>query len=129
MTFLRALLIGLLAVALPLTALAGALERDHCRMDDAPAQDASAPMDHSMHAGHAMDADASGEAQAPAADGCQCGCDCSNEHCTSTASVFVSASLGGELAGARAAAHALPRALARVTAAHHLDLLRPPAGA
>lgn len=133
MNFLRALVVSCLVAAVPATALAGLLDRGHCQMQDASAQGAPAPaaMDHSMHAGHAMDDSAAaqvpadGTSQAPA--DCDCGCDCSGSHCASSATGFLGGDVDGSLVGRFADRHALPVMAAHVAAAHHLDLIRPPA--
>ncbi len=129
MNFLRALVVSCLITAVPTTALAGAVDRGHCKMKGAPAQASSIEVDHSMHAGHVMDGDDSARQAAEAANGCECGCDCSSNHCASSFSGFLTAELGGNLAGRFADRHALPVTVARVSAAHHLDLIRPPAQA
>lgn len=131
MNSLRAFLVSCLVAAVPTTALAGAIDQGHCRMKDTPAQGSPAPMDHSMHAGHVM-ADASADLSAgvqasKAAGGCTCGCDCSNDHCASSFSGFLGADLGGSLAGRFADRHPLPVLAAHASAAHHRDLIRPPA--
>lgn len=132
MSLLRALMISCLMVAVPTTALAGAIDQGHCKMKDMSGQDTSAPMDHSMHAGHVMDesvsVDQSAHVQASkAANGCNCGCNCSSNHCASSSSGFLSADLGGGLIGRFVDRHELPFAVAHISAAHHLDLIRPPA--
>ena len=133
MAFLRTLVVACLIGAGPTTALAGALDKGHCKMK-VPAQASSVEMDHSMHAGHVMDDGASVDQSAhvkasKAANGCKCGCDCSNDHCTSSFSGFLSADLGGGLVDRFTDRHALPSTVAHVSAAHHLDLIRPPARA
>lgn len=133
MNFLRALVISCLVAAVPATALAGVLDRGHCKMQDMPAQAAaaSAQMDHSMHAGHAMDdpaaADVAADGPSKVAAGCDCGCDCSSSHCASSSTGFLGGDLDGSLVGRFADRHALPVMAAHVAAAHHLDLIRPPA--
>lgn len=134
MTLLRALVVSCLIAAVPTTALAAAIDQGHCRMKETPAQGSSAPMDHSMHAGHvtadtaSAGTSASGEAS-KLANGCTCGCDCSNDHCASSFSGFLSADLGGGVIGRFMDRHAMPVLATHVSAAHHLDLIRPPARA
>lgn len=134
MTFLRALVVTCLVAAVPTTALAGAIDQEHCNMKDMPAQGSPAGMDHAMHAGHVMDSDASLDhpvqvKASRAANGCNCGCDCSNGYCASGFSGFLGADLGGRLVGRLADRHRVTTAVTHVSAAHHLDLLRPPARA
>ena len=132
MEFLRTLVVTCLIAAVPTSALAGAIDQGHCKMKEMPAQDSSAQMDHSMHAGHVMDDGASIDHSAhvkasKAANGCKCGCNCSSNHCASSFSGFLSADLGGGLFDRFADRHALPSKVTHVSAAHHLDLIRPPA--
>lgn len=132
MSLLRALMMSCLIVAVPTTALAGAIDQGHCKMKEMPAQGASTPMDHSMHAGNVMDESASVDHSAhvqasKAANGCKCGCNCSDSHCASSFSGFLSADLGGGLIGSLVDGHELPFAVPHISAAHHLDLIRPPA--
>ncbi len=134
MDFLRALVVTCLIATVPTTALAGAIDQDHCKMKGMPAQPSSVEMDHSVHAGHVMDDGASVDHSArvkasKAANGCKCGCDCSSDHCASSFSGFLSADLGGGIVDRFADRHALSGTVAHVSAAHHLDLLRPPAQA
>ena len=134
MSLLRAFLISCLLVAVPTTALAGAIDKGHCKMKEMPAQGSSAQMDHSMHAGHVMDDGASVDHSAhvkasKAANGCKCGCNCSGNDCASSFSGFLGADLGGSLVDQYTDRHALPSAVPHVSAAHHLDLIRPPAQA
>ena len=129
---LRAFVVSLLIAAVPTTALAGAIDQGHCKMKDMPMQHSSAGLDHSMHAGHVMDesgaVDHSTHVQASkAANGCKCGCNCSNSHCASSLPGFLSADLGRSLADRFSERHPLPFMVAHVSAAHHLDLIRPPA--
>ena len=133
MDFLRTLIVACLIAAVPTTALAGAIDQGHCKMKEMPAQTSSGQMDHSMHAGHVTDDGASADSTrvkaSKAANGCECGCDCSGNHCTSSFSGFLSANPGSSLADRFADRHALPITVAHVSAAHHLDLIRPPAQA
>lgn len=132
MALLRVLLVLWLALCVPTTALAGLLQQGHCSMEDAAAVKA-AEVDHSLHAGHSMDA---GHGTPQASDtalsvdkaeaGCKCGCNCSADHCTSGVSGFVSTSERSTDLGS-ADSHALPVSVQGAAAAHHLDLLRPPA--
>lgn len=132
MALLRVFLVLWLAMSVPTTALAGMLQQGHCRMEDAAAVKA-AEADHSMHAGHSMDA-GHGTHQATGAAtsmdktdaGCKCGCNCSADHCTSGVSGFVSTPESSTAFGS-ADSHALPVSVQGAAAAHHLDLLRPPA--
>jgi len=129
---LRAFVVSLLIAAVPTTALAGALDQGHCRMKDMPMQHSSGGMDHSMHAGHVMDTTASADDSvrvqaSKAASGCKCGCNCANNHCASSFSGFLSADLGRTLADSFTERHPRPFMVAHVSAAHHLDLIRPPA--
>ena len=131
MNFLRALVVSCLIATVPTTALAGAIDQGHCKMKG-PSQPSSVEMDHSMHAGHVMDGapsvDHSAHVKASkAANGCKCGCDCSSNHCASSFSGFLSADLGGSLVDQFTDRHALPSTVAHVSAAYHLDLIRPPA--
>ena len=103
-------------------------------MKEVPAQRSSAQTDHSMHAGHVMDDGASVDHSthvkaSKAANGCECGCQCSSNHCASSFSGFLSADLGGALVDQYTDRHSLPSTVAHVSAAHHLDLFRPPAQA
>lgn len=132
MTFFRALVVVCLIATVPVTALAGAIDQGHCK--DSPAQGASAGMDPSMHAGHVMDSGASIDHSvqvkgSKAANGCNCGCDCSTDRCASSFSGFLSADLAGRLVDRFADRYRLTITVAHISAAHHLDLLRPPARA
>lgn len=128
MASLRMSLILWLAMSVPTTALAGLLQQGHCRMADAATATAVA-VDHSMHAGHSMDADPASSSDAPVDKtdgGCKCGCNCSTDHCTSGGSGFVSTPESSTaLSGADS--HALAASVHSAAAAHHLDLIRPPA--
>ena len=134
MDFLRTLIVTCLIATVPTTALAGAVDKGHCKMKEMPAQASSAQMDHSMHAGHVMADGASMDHSAhvkasKAANGCKCGCNCSSNHCASSFSGFLSANLGNSLVDRFADRHSLPSTVVHVSAAHHLDLIRPPAQA
>lgn len=132
MSFLRALVVSFVAVCVPTTAMASVIKAG-CQMRGA-AVASEEMVDHSMHAGHAMtDMDTMNHSTAPepiqkASAGCDCGCNCATSHCASSATGLFSTPL---LSGAIFAKDSQPLSAVpqHLSAAHHLDLLRPPTGA
>jgi hypothetical protein len=130
MRILRLLLLGWLAVAVPVTAMASIVNTGHCqRIQQTPM---AAVVDHSQHGAHArhpadsMEISHMGQQKAQADRGCNCGCNCFAQHCTTGFSGL----MGGLYAAsgffdgvAQQGVRALPGTLA---SAHHLELLRPP---
>lgn len=135
MTFLRALVVSCLILAVPTTALANAMTRGHCKDAAAPAatQTSLGHAGHAMHAGMSMGheamADHSGHGQGSKVvkGSCKCGCSCSGQHCASGGAGFLSTAIGDGMSLDAAGNEAATALVVQVSAAHHLDLLRPPA--
>ena len=134
MTILRSLVVTCLMLAVPTTALANMLTRGHCKAAEASAatQASTGHAGHQMHAGMSMDhaamADHAGHDQgAKVTKGdCKCGCSCSGQHCVSGGAGFLSAAVSDGMSLDAAGTEAAAALVVHVSAAHHLDLLRPP---
>lgn len=132
---MRSLVVTCLMLAVPTTALANMLTRGHCKAASeasAATQASTGQAGHQMHAGMSMDraamADHSGHDQdAKVAKGdCKCGCSCSGQHCVSGGAGFLSAAISDGMSLVATGTEATAALVVRISAAHHLDLLRPP---
>ena len=119
MKLLRLVLVLLLALAVPGTALAAVMSNGHC------AKHAAASEAHGAHhAGHGGHAVPDGATKAPTGLQCDCGCACAGAHCAGASVALASVVASGF--SSRATATEFARTTGHLALAHTLGLLRPP---